>query len=361
MTTDIEVANVAAEVIDFPAGEHIVQWLPDGKFFIRTPISGEDEISGLNNAYLLLDNNSLRLDHFPTDPSCTILYYLTVGILPDGRLSIVKNCDVYKNLNQQPIEELTYIMGYDWQTGEMKQLVKESLPPFGGNSYSWNPDMTKGVQEAGDLLSTILWLTPERAEPMNITIDDNFRHWSLADNYWVMLNRNNQERDIGIAKWPTWSPNGQQIAFFASLDAIGRSGISRATGEYFLYLMNVDTLQPISILDGLRFAHQLEWSPNGEWMAFTAQKDGYCSEYNCLWLFSPRRNYLVQVTDDQTDYFSWSPDGQKLVTTRECINCNIETRELTLANGKFIQLSPCEEFCIKREIVIYNVSKYVEE
>jgi hypothetical protein len=351
--------NVPAEVIDFPVAENSVTWLPDDKLLITTESSGKLYGMGEPISYLLRDGSFLELRHFPIETNCSVYAYHVNGVLPDGRLGLVTECNIHDKPNQGPTEELTLVLAYDWNSGATEQLVEQSIPPIGALWFSWNPEMTRGIQEAGSLLSTIMWLTPEKTEPMDIIVEDGSRRWSLADNYAAMLVRESDVEELGRASSPAWSPNGEQIAFFASLDAIGHSGISRATGEYQLYLMDAELLQPEPILDRMYFADGLTWSPNGRWLAFTGQRPGYCSSDECLWLFSPEREVLIQVTDDAViGRISWSPDGKRLITARKCNDCQTEDTTLMLSNGDSIQLPACRAASC-REIVIYDVGNVI--
>lgn len=351
--------DVPAEVVDFPVAENYVTWLPDGKLLIRTESSGTLYKIDEPISYLLRDGDDLEQRQFPVETHCSAYQYHINGILPDGRLGLVEECNIYDKPYQRPTEEMTYILAYDWHTGEVERLVAQSLPPIGGSWFSWNPDMTRGVQEAGSLLSTLIWLTPERAEPMDILIEDGSRRWSLAENYRVILARESDAREIGRAGSPAWSPDGTQIAFFASPDAVGRNNISRATGEYKLYLMDAALLQPKPVLDGMYFADFLTWSPDGHWLVFIGEREGYCSADTCLWLFSPEREELIQVTSDiMVEPISWSPDGSRLVTARKCGDCQPSNTMLKLSNGDAIPLPACRPSSCY-EIVIYDVSTLI--
>lgn len=188
---------------------------------------------------------------------------------------------------------------------------------------------------------------------MDVTIRDGRRHWSLADNYWRMLSRSGESQDIGIACCGAWSPNGEQIGFFASADALGHEGIDRAQGEYKLYLMDSDRLEPEPILDGVYYANQLAWSPDGKWLAFTGQRHGSSG----IWLFSPQERLLVRVTNDPIESFSWSPDGSKLAATRYCEGCRVRFSEerVTTDDGEEILIPECNPLTC-RQLVIYDVS-----
>ncbi|RME06886.1 MAG: hypothetical protein D6816_07230, partial [Bacteroidetes bacterium] len=162
-------------------------------------------------------------------------------------------------------------MAYNWETGAFKKIVEAPLPV---DTWfpSWNPEMTRGVLSIGSLLGTIVWVTPAGMEAMTVTIDTDELSWSLAENLSVMedyYHGNDRTAEVGIARNPAWSPDGRWIAFWASTNAIGRTGISRARGAYGLYLLDPDTLQLQQIIENVQNMTLLVWSPNSQWLSFT--------------------------------------------------------------------------------------------
>src|SRR5690606_22387594 len=174
---------------------------------------------------------------------------------------------------EQPVgqDDARFIMAYDWETRTFEQLVAEPLP-FESSFFSWNPEMTRGVQTLGSLLATITWLTPKGMEPISVTIGTGEQSWSLDEHLSVMEDYGrsiNRTSEVGIARTPTWSPDGRFVALWASSNLIGRSGMSRARATYTLYLLGPDTLQLQPILENVQNTAPLVWSPDSQWLAFT--------------------------------------------------------------------------------------------
>jgi Tol biopolymer transport system component len=98
------------------------------------------------------------------------------------------------------------------------------------------------------------------------------------------------------ASGPTWSPDGEKIAF--------------VSGD--IYVMNADgSGQPRRITDGVGGIN-LDWSPDGEKIAFERSKEIYVAEA-CCELSSPE-----QLAAGPGGYREpvWSPDGTELAFTR---------------------------------------------
>lgn len=190
-----------------------------------------------------------------------------------------------------------------------------------------------GVLSFGSLLGTITWITPTAMEPMTITIGMGEQSWSLDENLVVMEDYrrgNDRTTEVGIARNPAWSPDGRFVAFWASTNVIGRSGMSRARGAYGLYLLDPDTLQLQQILDSVRNTSSLVWSPDSQWLVFSgdigASREG-------LWLISVDGNTLQFVDkgagfDFYSTFNGWNwLNNQEIIATR-CLDSNCDQTEV---------------------------------
>ena len=103
-------------------------------------------------------------------------------------------------------------------------------------------------------------------------------------------------------KWPSWSPDGSQIAF-----------ISDKSGEEEIYLIPQDGLKPAEQITtgGSAMRYQPEWAPDGKRIAFS-DKDGK------LYVLTLADRKIVQVADTprgQIRDYAWSPRGNFLAFT----------------------------------------------
>ncbi|MBE7529102.1 MAG: PD40 domain-containing protein [Ardenticatenaceae bacterium] len=330
-------AKVPLEKLDLPPGEHSsIEWLPDGKLIISIPV--EDTVNVQNRRkYFIYFDGQLQEIPLAVDPLCRWQNYLAPTSLPDGRLGLAKNCAGRWPDKPPGLDMAAYLMGYDFDTGITEQIVSEPLPEGLGLSgtFSWNPDMSRGVVAGGSLFGTLYWVTPTGSMPMTVTVGEGSDTWSLAENFRVMQNRENNAMHIGVAKTPAWSHDGNTIAFFASPEAVGRSGQSRVTGSYNLYLMDPDTLQPEVVLSDLYFPHLLEWSPDDNWLLLSAEAGS--KRVRGLWLFSRAESSLQLIAQGSFRDINWSPDGQKIAAIK------------------------CEDICIgQNEILILDVSELAQ-
>ena len=114
--------------------------------------------------------------------------------------------------------------------------------------------------------------------------------------------RNLTESSGAHDKWPSWSPDGSQIAF-----------ISDKSGEEEVYLVPQDGSKPAEQITsgGAAMRYAPEWAPDGKRIAFS-DKDGK------LYVLTVADRKILQVTDaprGQIRDYTWSPRGNFLAFT----------------------------------------------
>jgi hypothetical protein len=327
----IQESGLPAQQLSVPAGFYgAVLRFPNGEIFIQTGRLSPAKPDALH--YYWLSEERFVEIAITDDLRCRLTEYTIPTALPDGRLGLSEICRSY--WPDRPIgrDDARFIMAYDWETGAIEQIVEEPLS-VESSSFSWNPEMTRGVQGIGSLLGTITWISPTDIEPMTVTIGMGEQSWSLDENLVVMEDyRRGHDRtaEVGIARNPAWSPDGRFIAFWASTNVIGSSGMSRARGTYSLYLLDPVTLQLQQILENVQNMTILVWSPDSQWLVFTgdieSSKDG-------LWLISADGNILEFIdrgsdVDFSRDFNGWNWfNNQEIIATR-CLAPNCDQTEV---------------------------------
>jgi TolB protein len=160
-----------------------------------------------------------------------------------------------------------------------------TFPRLGGttSAAAWSPDGTK------------LALSSSRTGDPEIYIaDDNGTNLKRLTNY------------RGTDTSPVWNPKtAAQIAWVS-----GRTGLPQ------IYIMDVDGANPQQLTDG-GYAVSPSWSPNGQFLAFSWMRHygpGAPGAQD-IYVMDIASRQWVQLTHDggRNDFPSWSPDGRHIV------------------------------------------------
>lgn len=272
-----------------------------------------DQYGGVIGYYLENDDTlySLDLPPFVAELDCKgpdDINYTNPSLLPDGRLGLINGC---KSFGDPPSLKRQYMVAYNFQTKETQLLVKEPLPDYLSNGFTWNPDITQGLQQIyGGLNGTVYWMSLEGVAPVDFSISDGERSFSPARDYPHFLVESESQ---GIVFSPAWSPDGETIAFFVTLDAIGRRGWSRSDGEYKIFFMDPIEQKPAPTIGRIYHPSELIWSPDSKWLAFIGEYG--ILKTRGLWLYSVNSGKIYPVVSGGFRNIAWSPDGNKIAAT----------------------------------------------
>ncbi len=130
-----------------------------------------------------------------------------------------------------------------------------------------------------------------------------------SDGSQVQRLTNNLNED----KTPAWSPNGRQIAFASDRD-----------GNNEIYVMNEDGTHVTRVTNNPAFDWEPTWSPDGQHIAFTSNRDGNWEIYSTL---APHASVggdtdgsnVIRLTNTPAYDWqpTWSPDGQHIAFTSD--------------------------------------------
>lgn len=298
------------EVVVLEGHYSLVDILPDNQLLLD-----KEEPVTLNDgkvALYVLDDQELSPLSLPDDDTCvTGTYYERPSMLPDGRLGLVKFC--VASLSEPLAERGDHtLIALDLDSYTIAPIMEQPLYSVRQGSFTWNPDMSKGVMSVGYLAGTLHWLTPQGPEPMQVWVGDGQQQWSLAEalkHLTCATLCNSDSLPVGIARTPDWSLDGSTIAFTASPAAMSLEGPFRLYAPYRLYLMDVIELKPNVATDNLYQPQLVRWSPDSQRLLLDA-----CAGLTrrCgLWIYSLTSGSLEWVTTrDHSQGVAWLSESE---------------------------------------------------
>jgi hypothetical protein len=309
--------NVATHRLSLEGNFPGIAWAPNGRLvlgYVKDPAPpAESRLYEVGP-----DGSGLRPLQIPTPADCGFTDDSGPTNLPDGRLAFLRLC-YERNNNQTP--HLT-MMVYDWRSGKTRPLVN-GLVGENPNQFTWEPDMRRGLYSStSSICARIRGLTRAGPDEFPITIS----HGSASIRVDGPLTSGPGD-DCGgdiRADLPDWSPNGREVAFFASPDSLGRSGLARLEAAWNLYLVSGAGGAARAVVRDVIEPHALRWSPDGRWLAYvTAGEDGGG------WLFSPTEG-LHQFSSDPLVDMAWSGKGDQIVGATPLSGSEVLSQELTV-------------------------------
>jgi len=253
------------------------------------------------------DPSSGTLDLFPalSDPSCYRLDAASPVVVEDDRVGVVLSCSSRSTGGWQ--NSLGIL---DPRTGGVERLPNSEMTIDGDPielAGIVTMDADGAVISAGDdACGSLFTLDPRGVRAIDLSIGTSSA-WSLAT-YFERGFQGPKCEQLGVAFWPTLSPDGRRVAF-AAKDIAGLNGVeARLYTPSQILIADRAWTHATEIASGIRDLTNLTWSPRGDWIAFTGLRNGVQG----IWLVSDSGHVVLL---EQMDAFSiaWAPDGTSLV------------------------------------------------
>jgi Tol biopolymer transport system component len=101
-------------------------------------------------------------------------------------------------------------------------------------------------------------------------------------------------------EYPSWSPDGNRIAFNSNL-----------SGDHVMYIVDVDGSRVVD-LSSVGEGWQVDWSPDGRSILFTSHRD-FPDNNTDIYLMRPDGSGVRRLTHARAYTPAWSPDGTHIV------------------------------------------------
>jgi Tol biopolymer transport system component len=110
---------------------------------------------------------------------------------------------------------------------------------------------------------------------------------------------------------PAWSPDGRFLAWKAAGDFLGNGSTQIGVAVFDLEAQTAALFHVYQPVGGGMFAHYLEWSPDGQWLAFvTHNEDASTGRRPNLWVLRPQERLEIKIGPG--DIPTWRYDGRYL-------------------------------------------------
>lgn len=295
-----------ADRVPLPADEYRdLAWLPNDWLVVSRSADPADV--GSRGALYRFREDSTELQEIEMPPiACDRTDYLVPTALPDGRLGAMRRCWPPEDEGNVARAEL---IALDVETGDVEVLA--DLAELGNvptGQFTWDPAMERGFLAHGSgVCQSILAVSRDGVDYPAIEVSNGTRSFTLDE----MFDDDAECEDTGQADFPAWSPDGEQVAFFASPEASGVSGFARFDVPHGLYVLDPDAGTTRRVVAGVLRPGSIQWLPDSGSLAFVGTVGGTTA----MWTWSLETAELQRIGPVDAWSFALSPDASRVAYT----------------------------------------------
>ena len=293
----------AATRLDLPAGDYrSVAWLDDGSMYYSEGIyDARGEVVGeVVGSYR---DGQTRALEMPSVDGCLTGFASSLTRMPDGRLGYVVPCE--PPAGAASASESLRALDTDTLEGEELARVGVHVSEY-AFSAAGEPGDLGVVSVSSRICATAAWLRFGSVEPIAIEVQVGDARMRLDDE---RLDSMDDCSNFGRATSPTWSPDGRDLALLVSPASAGRSGASRLDAPWGVVIIDPTEGTAETLIGGIDSAYDMEWSHDGEQLAFSA--DGYGGRSGTF-VYEFKTGEVRHVAAETLFSLAWSPDSSQI-------------------------------------------------
>lgn len=306
-TMPFSTATVASGVL--PTAGFDLDYYKFNRIFLLTYPNGELKViltSRSRNQVYIVEGTEIRELAFSAPTDCTYPSYLAFQDAGDNRvLSLLKCSGYFEGVAPGYKADAVFVVEVFFDSGEVRQVFDDQVIPSLRYEYlNFDIDKKRGVITAYSMW-TILELLPDSIKPIDLDLNSTSGSWNLKDPF-LTDDANLESHLWGQAGYESLQITTGRVAFLATFDPIGKSGIRRFNGNRY-QVMVIDEEHRL-IHEGSVYISdpgRLEWNPIKDEVLIAGSAFGISG----LWIYNISNSQFTLIDRGEFKAPSWNTAG----------------------------------------------------